>query len=296
MALGSCGLNISSSLKELQPHGTAQFPCAGYESFHDIKKEDDLPWHRHEEIEIIHIISGTMRLLVPGREFIVHEGEIVFINSDIAHFSEAVTPYTLNSYVFSSLLVTGNSTSVFSSRYLMPVITCTELSACMITNDNAVSVFHQAFECLRNDAFAYEFTVREALSKLTLYVYQENLSLLQIPENEEDIDAKRLETMISFIRSHYQEEITLSDIASSASISERECLRCFKRSVKDSPVQYLMKFRLMSSASILLSMPSLSITEVAEKCGFRSSSYFTELFKRHYKMTPKQFRKENSYD
>ena len=34
MALQKCGLNRNNKNKELQPHGSLEFPCAGYESTH----------------------------------------------------------------------------------------------------------------------------------------------------------------------------------------------------------------------------------------------------------------------
>lgn len=43
MALQECGLNLNKSSKELQPHGSLEFPCAGYASSHTDKQEDIIP-------------------------------------------------------------------------------------------------------------------------------------------------------------------------------------------------------------------------------------------------------------
>ena len=51
-----------------------------------------------------------------------------------------------------------------------------------------------------------------------------------------------------------------------------------------------MEYRLDKSIK-LLSIPSYSITEIALKCGFNSSSYFTEIFHRNIGCTPSQYRK-----
>ena len=64
MALHECGFPLNNTNKELRPHGTPEFPCAGYESRHTSSIEDVIPWHWHEELEIIHVIKGTMRLQV----------------------------------------------------------------------------------------------------------------------------------------------------------------------------------------------------------------------------------------
>lgn len=54
MSLQICGLNVSSSQKKLQPHGTIDFPCAAYESAHSGNASDIIPWHWHEELEIVY--------------------------------------------------------------------------------------------------------------------------------------------------------------------------------------------------------------------------------------------------
>ncbi len=43
MALQACGLNLNRGLKELQPHGTLAFPCAGYSALYTDKPEDIIP-------------------------------------------------------------------------------------------------------------------------------------------------------------------------------------------------------------------------------------------------------------
>lgn len=45
MALHECGLNLNRGLKELQMHGTLDFPCAGYAAFYTDNPEDTIPWH-----------------------------------------------------------------------------------------------------------------------------------------------------------------------------------------------------------------------------------------------------------
>ena len=59
MALQKCGLNRNNKNKELQPHGSLEFPCAGYESTHTNAICDFIPWHWHEEIEFGYVAQGA---------------------------------------------------------------------------------------------------------------------------------------------------------------------------------------------------------------------------------------------
>lgn len=96
--------------------------------------------------------------------------------------------------------------------------------------------------------------------------------------------------MLQYIQAAYAEPLTLAEIAKAADLSERECLRCFHRMIGDSPVQYLLKYRLMQSAELLRTQPAAGIAEISAACGFDSPSYFSRQFRRFYQCTPREYR------
>ena len=295
MALQKCGLNRNSKNKELQPHGSLEFPCAGYESIHTTSICDCIPWHWHEEFEVIHIIEGRMKLQVLSETFTVHTGETAIINSNALHCASGEPYCKLQSLVFSPLLITGTINSAFASRYIMPLISCTQFSGIVLKRHQATvsSYFSTAFGALKNDAFAYEFTVREQLSHIMLTVYSELKTGLNGSPVHQDINSVRVAAILSFIEQHYSENITLSNIAETVNISERETLRCFKKITGESPIQYLLKYRLIQSASILTEYPDKNISVVAEECGFDSPAYYAKKFKEFYLYTPSEYRQSH---
>ena len=119
MALQKCGLNRNNKNKELQPHGSLEFPCAGYESTHTNAICDFIPWHWHEEFEVIHIVEGSMKLQVLSETFTIHEGEIAVINANALHCASGDPYCKLQSLVFSPLLITGNVNSAFDLVYTL---------------------------------------------------------------------------------------------------------------------------------------------------------------------------------
>lgn len=297
MSLQKCGLNINHSQKELQPHGTLEFPCAGYASIYTNAPGDIIPWHWHEEIEIIYIKKGTLKLQIPATTYIMNEGDCAAINTNILHYAVAPLSCELNSLVFSSSIITGSISSTFYQKYMQPLLTCSSF-ACITfdtQNSNIAECFCKAFESLQTDAFGYEFTVREELSRICLYLYERFSTQLFKEKQVQNLDNIRIEKMIDFIQTHYTEGITLSHIAESADIGERECLRCFNRAIGQSPIQYLLKYRLMQGANLLLTLPALSISEVASNCGFDHPSYFSKIFKQFYNCSPKEYKNSQQY-
>ena len=67
MSLKACGINpalgLSPQRRELKPQGTLDFPCAGYAEHYAPDPAHSLPWHWHDEFEVIYILSGQ---LTPG--------------------------------------------------------------------------------------------------------------------------------------------------------------------------------------------------------------------------------------
>lgn len=92
----------------------------------------------------------------------------------------------------------------------------------------------------------------------------------------QDINFVRAAKILSFIEQHYPESITLSKIAEAVNISERETLRYFKKIIGESPVQYLLKYSLIQSASALTGYPDKNISIVTDECGFDSPAYYAK--------------------
>lgn len=296
MALQKCGLNLNSASKELQPHGSPQFPCAGYSSYHTDSLEDVIPWHWHEEIEIIYIENGQMKIKIPSRSFFLEKGDCIVINSNILHYGATVTECKLRSLVFSSALVTGNEDSVFAKKYMLPLLSYHSFSGYYIkagSNENVTHWFNRAFKALAQDHYGFEFIVREKLSRICFFLYGEfnpQTDTQNIPLSQNNI---RVRKMLAYIHENFADDISLSEISDIAGISERECLRCFQKTIQLSPIQYLLKYRIVQGSEMLLKNPTDSISEIAALCGFDSPSNFTKMFKRFYNCTPREYRKSN---
>lgn len=295
MALQECGLNLNKVSKELQPHGSLEFPCAGYSSSHTDRQEDVIPWHWHEEMEMIYMEDGQMKVEIPSNAFLLKKGDCIVINSNILHYAEAVTECKLRSLVFSQALISGNEDSVFAKKYMQPLLTCNHFSHYFIKageNENVTECFKRAFEALEQDCYGYEFIVRANLSRICLFLYGEFNPQTDTKNVSPSQDNLRVRKMLAFIQKNFADDISLSEIAEAADISERESLRCFKKTIQLSPIQYLLKYRIMQGAEMLLANPADSISEIATLCGFDSPSNFAKIFKRFYNCTPREYRNQ----
>lgn len=270
---------------------TAGFPCTRYAGV--LETGDTIPWNWHKEIEILLLDSGSLTLQIPTRTYCLKAGDCAVINSNILHYAVAESQCELHSLVFDVLLITGNGESAFANNYITPLISGLCFSVCILggkENKDPVIDVRGAIDALVMGGFGFEFVVREKLSYVCLYLYQR---LRQITLSEDKMlcrDNKRLLKVLLYIHNNYSKPLTLGKIADIAGMGERECLRFFQRTIHVSPIQYLLRYRIMRGAALILSDPSAHISDISNICGFDNPSYFTVMFRRFYKCTPRNYR------
>jgi len=99
----------------------------------------------------------------------------------------------------------------------------------------------------------------------------------------------RLAFVIQYIREHLSEPITVEEISQKAYMSESTFYRIFKQTLGVTPVEFINNERI-KLACRLLKDPRRRIQEVCMAAGFNSLSYFNRVFKRKYRVSPKQWR------
>ena len=96
-----------------------------------------------------------------------------------------------------------------------------------------------------------------------------------------------------YINLHFRERTVLADAATDSGLSRRRFNDLFKQQFGITPNTYLIDLRI-DAAKALLMDHSLSIINVAERCGFEDNYYFCKVFKNQTSLTPTQFRKGNN--
>jgi len=84
-------------------------------------------------------------------------------------------------------------------------------------------------------------------------------------------------------------DLSLKAIAEHLNVNASYLSTLFKKETGYTLTNYVNKKR-MEHASFLLSTTVQSISSIAQQCGILDENYFTKLFKRHYHVTPSQYR------
>ena len=96
---------------------------------------------------------------------------------------------------------------------------------------------------------------------------------------------------LEFVGAHYQEDITVEDIAANSGLDRSYFGSLFKRSVGKTPQRFLIGYR-MDRACELLEYTSLSIAAVGRAVGYSRQLHFSRAFKNARGISPQQWRRQ----
>ncbi len=92
------------------------------------------------------------------------------------------------------------------------------------------------------------------------------------------------------IISHWEKPLRLEEIARASSLSPNHLLRSFRAVYRTTPGRFQQSLRMNAAARKLISS-KLSVARVAGDCGFKSVTSFSQLFRRYFGMSPRDYRK-----
>lgn len=120
---------------------------------------------------------------------------------------------------------------------------------------------------------------------------QSHFSVSHASYTQRESTIQRMKRILDHIHAHWNEDISLSQIAAEEYLSVSYLSRFFKKHLHTTFSQYLTDLRLRQAAQMIV-QGKHSITQVAYDCGFGTPSAFIESFKQKYHQTPGQFRQE----
>ena len=108
-----------------------------------------------------------------------------------------------------------------------------------------------------------------------------------------EFPARLLGELIGKLNTEFHQPLSLDELLKKFPMSRSTINRQFLRTVGITPAQYLSKLR-MNHAAELLQNSRFPVGEIALRCGYRDSNYFSRVFRKNFGCTPGMFRKQHS--
>lgn len=272
--------------KEQKQHGTVHFPIEYFcENPHTPRYL--MQYHWHPECEIIHIISGTFQIMVNNHPVLCRKDDVIFLSEGFLHGGtphdcvyEGVV-FDLAFFLQDSHACAGTIRDILDHRYLIR----TRLSD---SSTAVLPVTEELFASMASHRTGYEFITQGCLYRLLGIILGEHL----YDETDEKLaSAKHLEPVknaLSYIASHYSENVTLNHLADAAGMNPKYFCRYFRGMTSRTPIDYLNYYRI-ECACEMLATKNITVKEAAFSCGFHDESYFIRIFQKYKGVTPRQY-------
>ena len=257
------------------------------------KKGKACRMHMHPEMEYLYITKGAMRCCTEDKFYDAQEGEVIFINGRIPHYTEFLcdnTMYTLVQFA-KPMLISG------TVKYLVRYLTKTETSCFVFKKDDEHTNFlieklmhliEESKHTLNAEDYFLLSIIYEITGFLHRYGYLSDENVLP--------DSKSISSIlpvIDYVNENYMEQINLDDISTNLNFNKNYLCRLFKKATGGTIVDYLNFVRICKAETLLKS--GVSVSQTAESTGFSSQSYFNKVFKKFNSYAPNEYKKLSSY-
>jgi AraC family transcriptional regulator of arabinose operon len=150
----------------------------------------------------------------------------------------------------------------------------------------------RAFELLMKAAFSIgtwrKKEGRHMLRLLGLAVLEEYIRMAKEGEDETNRESP-WERARRYLEEHCGEEDCLRAAARAAGITPQHLIRLFRQHYRITPGRYLWRTRVERGAG-LLAATGLTVSEIADRCGFKNPFHFSRLLRKMQGHSPRQLR------
>lgn len=259
-----------------------------------IRKPDPALKYLHYDNELIieFVQKGKISIFIEGNIYNFNEGDIALITPEELHFSTREDDdyiEILSLHINESLLSVfgGNRTVFFDTITSKPKGVGNLITSDVVRQLGIDTTLNQCLKYAEDSSLEAQVllscTVIELLAQLAKLVGKENNSFASpISKN------KNINEIINYINRHCTEDITLDMLASRFHFSKYYISHLFKDYVGISPYDYLIIRRLYTFNELI--RKKHSIREACFMTGFNNYSNFYRLYKKHFQITPQQFK------
>lgn len=268
-------------------------PSDCFSVFSRRKKDFDFPLHFHEEFELnfIQNAAGAKRVIGDHVEEI-GDTELVLVGSNLQHGwfthkckGKIIEEITIQFHrdLFDDKFLQRNQMSFIRNLFQK------SSRGVLFSKETALAIMPRIKQLTQKHGFDSVLELMSILHDLSTSRNIRTLSDVSFNKETTSYNSRRIEKIMAYVNSNFNQNITLSDAAKLAGMTEVSLSRFFKLRTGKTFVETLNEVRLGNASRMLIETTD-SINEIAYKCGFNNMSNFNRIFKKKKDSTPKDFR------
>lgn len=240
-----------------------------------ISRSGEFPAHFHNNLEMVYCFEGTQKIKIGETTYVLGKRDAAIIFPNTVH--EYMTPPSDANKCIALIcdinLLSQGIPYLITKKPVNPMIDAEKVS------DIASNAFEKMTET-NSDI---------ALIGWTFVVLSELLKTIDCVPSDADLNLPSL--ISSYINTNFKEPLTIKYIASKFGYHPSYIAHLFCNQLKVPFRTYLGSVR-SEYAATQIKTTDKSLTEIAFDCGYNSLNTFCRCFKKHFSMTPTQYKKE----
>ena len=222
--------------------------------------------HSHDKYEIICCASGSCTTVVDGKSYFLEASDIIIIPPHTSHGATSNIEFT-------DIYIQAKS------------INFNKVTTTHDTDGKIFTLMTMLESVLNGKGVNYQKIADSILDTVCACLEQELNQKYKHPFTGE------LKNMI--LEGFGNPDFDLSECIRSIGYNKDYLRRCFEYDIGKSPLEYLTELRINKAKELLLQSDFESVANVALRCGFYDSLYFSTCFKKHTHLSPMAYRKKS---
>jgi AraC-like DNA-binding protein len=252
------------------------------------RSADEAKYHSHDFLELAFVLSGDGKYRIEEELYEVTEGDLIIFNPGVRHqaifMKEAQIPTTEFFVGFSDIHIEGCEKNYFPLPGKQLIYhTAGELRQKLFR----IAAAMEAENAMRKEGLYY--MLKAYLMQMLIVVLREGITQNNPQPGRafESVNRKHVvEQIVNYFEDHYNQKISLDQIAENMYLSPFYISKIFKSEVGDTPIRHLINIRLEKAKELLMNGTTQSIQEVAAQVGYDDAYHFSKLFKKRFGVSP----------
>ncbi len=247
---------------------------------------DTLPPHEHgNRFEIVYVCSGNPSFSIGDQSYVLSGGDVFVTQPHQIHGTSSL-PVSVSEMYWIQLELTECSDSLFLSAQAQRTLAqkLHNLPSPVIATDltEMKKLVQSGFRTAmsgQNPQLTSQY--------LTLFLYL----VLEYAEHTQAKITPDMENAVRYIENNLDRNITLEELAGISHLSVSQFKQKFKRQLGVAPRQFINSHKIRKAKEMI--RQGLSTSEISDRLGFESASYFITVFRRYTSCTPGEYRQEH---
>ncbi len=244
----------------------------------------------HDFWELVYADKGELIATADGKEVLLHQGDIIFHKPNEFHQLRASGSVAPNAFIM-SFDCRSPAMKYFYDKHLHLNAQQRNLVA-MILDETSKTFSAQKV----NPVALKEKPILGGQQMIRTYLEQLLILLMRGDESnlffldKDMMNSHLVRATVQLLEKNVSENLTIDQISARLSYSRSYLCTVFKQSVGCSIIEYYTKLKI-EAAKKMLREERLNISQISEALGFCNPHYFSYIFKKNVRMSPREYQK-----